>query len=74
MHIFWQPPFSSFLLARHTARCGTHHRAASGIKKMMPEISQLHFRRHPERKEEGMQAVALPLPGSRQHGLPTKAD
>ena len=41
---------------------------------MMPEISQLHFRRHPERKEEGMQAVALPLPGSRQHGLPTKAD
>ena len=40
------------------------------------ENGQLHFRRHPERKEkeEGMQAVALPLPGSRQHRLPAKTD
>nr|WP_314384226.1 hypothetical protein [uncultured Cardiobacterium sp.] len=36
------------------------------------ENGQLHFRRHPERKEEGMQAVSLPLPGSRQHELPAK--
>lgn len=38
------------------------------------ENGQLHFRRHPERKEkeEGMQAVALPLPGSRRHELPAK--
>ena len=40
------------------------------------ENGQLHFRRHPERKEkeEDMQAVALPLPGSRQHELPAKTD
>ena len=34
------------------------------------ENGQLHFRRHPERKEEGMQVVALPLPGSRQPSAP----
>ena len=36
------------------------------------ENGQLHFCRHPERKEEGMQAIALPLPGSHQHGCQPK--
>ena len=36
------------------------------------ENGQLLFRRHPEHnaKEEGMQAVALPLPGSRRLSAP----
>lgn len=33
------------------------------------ENSQLRFQRHPEYEEEGMQAVFLPLPGSRQQEL-----